>query len=153
MSAMAAGLVLGSVQEGVVLENVSRCDTPASVYHLYDNGDWNAAKGIYRFYRDGFHSGHVVYSGNIVKAIKGSRKIIPVHREVFFESTLKGNTVRSVQTTSARRLGDRSEDKDVLEFIFPALTAGSVSTSYLYLIDGSVLAYGTETMPRFMCRT
>jgi hypothetical protein len=76
---------------------------------------------------------------------------VPVQREVTFEAGFSGNLLHMVVTGHHRRLGDQSTDQDVKDFVFPQISNGDTSNAFLYLLDGKVLATGTETVPRVAC--
>lgn len=130
----------------------STCVAPMS-YYAIDEDNWTLARGVYRFYSEGYNKGRTVYIGTInhYKGDLPSQSPIPVLREVRFSSTTEKNIMHSTITSQSRRLGDQSTDAEVTKYVFPHITPGDTSTSSIYLLEGKVLAAGTETVPRVLC--
>ncbi|HEY3590804.1 MAG TPA: hypothetical protein VGL07_12100 [Buttiauxella sp.] len=128
------------------------CTAPVS-YYAIDKDSWTLTRGVYRFYREGINKGRTVYIGTInhYKGDLPSQSPIPVLREVRFTGTLEKNIMRTTVTSQSRRLGDQSSDAEVTKYVFPHIQPGETSTSSLYLLEGKVLASGTETVPRVLC--
>lgn len=128
------------------------CAMPVSYYDLRDD-DVTLTRGIYRSYRDGLSRGHVTYEGNITH-FHGDKRVAtpePVNREVRYDASISGNTFSMTVTGHNRRLGDKSSDTDVTDYVFPLIKPGEKGTSWLYLLNGKALATGTETVPRMVC--
>lgn len=128
------------------------CAMPISYYDLRDD-EVTLTRGIYRNYRDGLSRGHVTYEGNITQ-FQGDKRVAtpePVNREVRYDASIAGNTISMTVTGHNRRLGDKSSDANVTDYVFPLIKPGEKGTSWLYLLEGKALATGTETVPRMVC--
>ncbi|HEY3985267.1 hypothetical protein [Cedecea sp.] len=129
------------------------CVAPVSYYSIDEDENWTLTRGVYRFYREGLTHGRTVYIGTISHFVGDLPKQspIPVLREVRFTGILEKNIMRTTVASQSRRLGDQSTDAEVVKYVFPHITPGETSTSSLYLLNGKVIASGTETVPRILC--
>ncbi|WP_435952270.1 hypothetical protein [Dryocola sp. BD626] len=152
LGGIAVSLACVFIKEMVVYPMTATCVAPVS-YYAIDEDKWTLTRGVYRFYREGISEGRTVYIGTIshFKGDLPSESPIPVLREVRFTGVFDNNTMRTTITSQGRRLGDQSSDEDVKKYVFPHLVPGEVSTSSLYLLEGKVLATGTEATPRVLC--
>ncbi|MGU3415895.1 hypothetical protein ACLBW0_19365 [Enterobacteriaceae bacterium C34A] len=131
----------------------SQCVAPISFYAIQDDTHAVLTRGVYRTYRAGINEGRVTFIGSIAH-FGGTKELeppIPVQREVTFDASFSGNLLHMVVTGQHRRIGDQSSDQDVKDFVFPQIGHGDTSNTFLYLLDGKVLATGTETVPRVAC--
>lgn len=131
----------------------AQCVSPVSFYAITDNDNVTLTRGIYRSYRDGINQGRITFVGSISRFIDAKRQAPPmlVQREVQFEGSFRGNLLRMTVTGHHRRLGDQSDDKEVTENIFPQINQGGTGNTSLYVLDGKVMATGTETVARVAC--
>jgi hypothetical protein len=131
----------------------SQCVSPVSFYVITDDDNVTLTRGVYRSYRDGMNQGRITFIGSISRFIDAKLQAppMPVQREVQFRGSFSGNLLRMTITGHHRRLGDRSDDKEVTENIFPQINQGETGNTSLYLLDGKVLATGTETVARVAC--
>jgi len=131
----------------------SQCVAPVSFYAIHDDNHAVLTRGIYRTFRAGLHQGRITFIGSIARfnGSKTPEPAVPVQREVTFEGSFSGNLMHMVVTGHHRRIGDQSTDQDVQDFVFPQIGNGDTSNTSLYLLDGKVLASGTETVPRVAC--
>lgn len=131
----------------------SQCIAPTSYYVIEDDNNATLARGIYRSYRDGLFNGHTTYIGSISHFKDGKRDGVPkaVNREVRYNVDMSGKRLHLTVTSQHRKLGGQTTDKDVTDYIFPQIKPGEIVTSTVYLLDGKVLASGTETVARIAC--
>lgn len=131
----------------------SQCISPVSFYAIKDDENVTLTRGIYRTFREGLNEGRITFTGSIshFSDEKPLSPPIPVQREVQFEGAFSGNLLHMTVTGHHRRLGDQSNDKDVTDNIFPQIKNGETGSTSLYLLDGKVLATGTETVARVAC--
>lgn len=130
-----------------------QCTFPVSYFYIHSDSDVTLTRGIYRTFRDGLNRGHMTFIGNISHFNKEGllKQPTPVNRELRFSAEVNNNQFELTVISHSRRLSDLSTDKEVQDYVFPHIQPGSVSTSSLYLLDGKVLAAGTETVPRSAC--
>lgn len=144
---------------GVVLYSLyttplkSQCVMPTSTYAIKDDNNVVLARGIYRTYRAGLNKGRVPYTGSISHFEDGKLTAppSPVQREVRFDGGFTDDLLFMTVTDHHRRLGDQSSDNDVQDYIFPQINKGATSTTSMYLLDGKVIATGTEITARYVC--
>ena len=131
----------------------SQCVAPVSFYAIRDDSHAVVTRGIYRTFRDGINKGRITFIGSIAHygGTRPETPPVPVQREVRFEGSFTGNLLHMTVTGHNRRLGDQSTDRDVQDYVFPQIGQGDTGTTSLYLLDGKVLATGTETVPRVAC--
>lgn len=131
----------------------SMCIAPTSYYNIEDQNNATLVRGIYRSYRDSLFSGHTTYIGSISHFKDGriAKQPTAVHREVRFNTEVEGKRVHLTVTSQHRKLGDQSSDQEVKDYVYPQIGQGEVATSTLYLLDGKVLASGTESVARIVC--
>ncbi|UVC29952.1 hypothetical protein [Pantoea sp. SOD02] len=152
-----AGFVITLVGMAVRAYSVSplkdQCDFPVSFFHIRSDSDVTMTRGMYRTYRDGFNKGHMTFIGNISHFNQQGlvAKPTPVNRELRFTGEVHDNQFEMTVVSQSRRLSDHSSDQDIKDYVFPHIDPGSVSTSSLYLLNGKMLAAGTETVPRSGC--
>ncbi|WP_343552940.1 hypothetical protein [Pantoea sp.] len=110
-------------------------------------------RGVYLAYRDGLNKGHMTFIGNI--SHYNQQGLIapptPVNRELRFTGEAHDNQFEMTVVSQSRRLSDLSTDQEVKDYVFPHIDPGSVSSSAFYLLEGKVLAAGTETVARSAC--
>ncbi|MFK3660833.1 hypothetical protein ACI2I2_09945 [Scandinavium sp. NPDC088450] len=131
----------------------SQCISPVSFYAIKDDENVTLTRGTYRTFREGLNKGRITFTGSIAHFSddKPRQPPIPVQREVQFEGEFSGNLLHMTVTGHHRRLGDQSSDQDVTDNIFPQISNGETGTTSLYILDGKVLATGTETVARVAC--
>ncbi|ORM70423.1 hypothetical protein [Pantoea rwandensis] len=137
----------------VITSQYAQCSFPLTFYDIKSEREWILIKGVYRSYRDGVHSGHMSYLGTLSHFVEGERiaPITPIHRAVWFSGLSHHNLLKLYVTHHSRGLGDRSSDDVVQEYVFPHLRVGDVSVIALFLLNGKVLATGTESVMRNIC--
>lgn len=130
-----------------------QCSFPISYFHIRSDTDVTMTRGVYRVYRDGLNKGHMTFNGNISHFNKDGLAAppSPVNRELRFTGEAHNNQFELTVVSHSRRISDLTSDKDVKDYVFPHIEPGSVSMSSMYLLDGKVLATGTELVPRSVC--
>ncbi len=148
---LAKGMSLG--KGWLFLSQYAQCRFPLTFYDIKNEREVVLTKGIYRVYHDGFNHVHTSYIGTLSRFADGVRiaPVINVHRVISFEGNLHYNQLEMTAKNISRGLGDNSHDNDVREYVFPFIKLGDASIIGLYLLNGKVLASGTENAPRNIC--
>ncbi|MDI9220561.1 hypothetical protein QMZ30_06565 [Pantoea sp. EA-12] len=130
-----------------------QCGFPMAFYDIKSEREVVVTKGVYRSYRDGFNQGHTSYLGTLSRFVDGEliAPVTNIHRALWFETQFHHNLLKIKVTHLSRGLGDRSHDDDVEDYVFPYIQPGDVSMIGLYMLDGKVLASGTENVARNIC--
>ncbi|WP_187497748.1 hypothetical protein [Erwinia aphidicola] len=129
------------------------CVAPVSYYSIDDKNHWTAVRGVYHSYREGLTQVRIVYNGTVQHFTSGmpSAPSVTVLREVIIDMRLRQNRLHSKVIEQSRKLGDMSSDQQVLQYVFPHIKPGENSTTWLYMLNGLILATGTEATPRTVC--
>jgi hypothetical protein len=130
-----------------------QCAMPVSLYAIKDENSVVLTRGIYRSFRSGLETGRITFVGSITHFVDGKQSALPtpVMREVMVKTSFTDNLLFMTVTAQHRRLGDQSSDRDVQDYIFPQIHPGDTNTTSLYLLDGKVIATGSETVARTAC--
>lgn len=131
----------------------AQCSFPLAFYDIKNQQEVVLTQGIYRSYRDGFYHGHTSYIGTLSRFIDGVpiAPVTHINRAIWFEHKFHYNLLKIKATHLSRGLGDKSHDDDVRDYVFPHIQLGDISVIGLYLLNGKVLASGTENTPRNIC--
>lgn len=131
----------------------TNCVVPQARYDISDDKNWTLTRGIYRFYRDGLTLRRVVYTGSISHYINGGRQLYPVAvlREITVSSSVSKNQLINTIIHQSSRLGDQSNNDEVVKYVFPHIIPGETSTNRIYLLDGKALAVSGENSAPTLC--
>lgn len=129
------------------------CVYPQSYYDIRSDRDVVLARGIYYSYRNKINKAHLTYVGTLTHYSDGQQVSfpVPIQRSLWFTEEFDYNLLRISVGQQSKGLGDRSEDKDVDSYVFSQFKPNMINTLALYLLDGKVLATGTENAARSVC--
>lgn len=132
----------------------TECRTTLHYYETHPDATFTLASGEYRSHSKSGLYGKLSYGGRIINY--GSQgeilDMVPVYRELDFRMEVKFHRIVSEITATNRRLGDRSTDEQVRNYIFPTYSVGGINNTGLFILNDKSLATGPEHLPRLICK-